>query len=118
MVLKTYLIMTTLAMLAIGWTATSKDSICGLKNVKTVSNPAVINWDSAIDETQEVKTINRKKISKTSPQGVILMQRAKDRVTKGSVSVMKSEGHDSVWKKITHKSKKAPDITKKVVATY
>jgi|TARA_Y100000296_G_scaffold37986_1_gene43975 hypothetical protein len=116
--MKTCFAALTLLVVLTGWTAKAGDSVCGLANSKIVSNPAIVNWDLAINQTPSMKTLVKQKIKKTSPRGIILLQKAEDKVIKCSTEVMNDDGYDSVWKAIKHKQKKAPDITQKIIAKY
>jgi|TARA_Y100000034_G_scaffold133311_1_gene198435 hypothetical protein len=96
------------------WVAQPEDNICGIKNVQNVSNPAVIDWSSAMNITKEIKTLKKHKIDRKSARGRLLIADATDKVARASNFIMNKIEVDSVWKKITHPTKKALNITQRV----
>tara|TARA_R110002020_G_scaffold281534_1_gene497197 strand:- start:739 stop:1149 length:411 start_codon:yes stop_codon:yes gene_type:complete len=97
------------------WIATPADNICGIKNPKQVSNPGVISWQQAMDETKEMKKIKRENIDKTSALGITLIEAATRKTRNACQKVMNTENLDSVWKNISHVRKTPMDITHKVI---
>ena len=99
-----------------GWTADLKDSVCGVSYPASVTNPATIQWSVVMKETPEMKLIVKEGIQKDSPRGRVLLSQAKDRVRRWSRVVMQEHKYDSVWKKIEHPKKKAHDVSRYVIA--
>ena len=100
---------------ASGWIARAEDNICGLKDPRTLSNPAKVKYDVLYEATPEIKKLRKEGIDPNSPEGIQLRQKAKERVTRACESVMKEKGYCSVWKAIRHKDgRKVPDITQTV----
>jgi hypothetical protein len=99
-----------------GWTADLKDSVCGVSYPASVTNPATIQWAVVMKETPEMKLIVKEGIAKDSPRGRVLLQQAKSRVQRWTRLVMTEHKYDSVWKKIAHPKKKAPDVSRYVIA--
>ena len=100
-----------------GWVARAEDSICGLRDARTLTHPAKVDYDQLMAATSEMKRMKREGIDPTSAEGIQLKQAAIDRVCKASKSVMKDRGHCSVWKRVRNKDGRAvPDITQSVLA--
>ena len=88
------------------------DNICGLDEPRQLTNPAAVDYEALLAATAEVKKIKKDKIDPKSSEGITLMTKARSRVLKACESVRQSGGHDSVWKAIKRRDKKAiPDIT-------
>lgn len=99
------------------WIAKSTDNVCGLKEASQVSNPAVVDWQSLLEATPEVRKLRSEKISEDSPEGIQLLTEASNRVTQACESLRASQGHCSVWKAIRHKDGRAvTDLTDLVKA--
>ena len=97
------------------WIAKEADNICGLRDPKTLSNPAKVDFDKLMKATPEMKRIDKEGIDPKSAEGIQLRAKAVDRVTKASKAVMGERGNCSVWKKIRHKDGRTiPDITSTV----
>tara|TARA_R110000824_G_scaffold252538_1_gene441301 strand:- start:535 stop:888 length:354 start_codon:yes stop_codon:yes gene_type:complete len=99
-----------------GWTADLKDSVCGISYPANVTNPATIQWAVVMKETPEMKLIVKEHIKKDSPRGRVLLQQARSRVQRWTRLVMDEHKYDSVWKKIEHPKKKAHDVSRYVIA--
>ena len=97
-----------------GWQAQQEDNICGINIIQKVENPAVIDWSSAMNITKEIKTLKKHKIDRKSARGRLLIADATDKVARASNFIMNKIEVDSVWKKITHPTKKALNITQRV----
>ena len=98
------------------WIAKSTDN-CGLKEASQVSNPAVVDWQSLLEATPEVRKLRSEKIAEDSPEGIQLLTEASNRVTQACESLRASQGHCSVWKAIRHKDGRAvTDLTDLVKA--
>lgn len=94
------------------WEGKAEDNVCGVAEVRHVSNPAVIQYDALMRVTPEMKEMKSKGIDKNSARGQVLMAAAMDQVKRAASAVMGDKGHCSVWKKIRHKQgQKATDIT-------
>ena len=87
---------------ATGWVAREADNIVGLRDPRTLSNPVKVDYSSLLDETPEMKRIRRERIDPTSPQGIQLKNRARQRVADACEEVMQEQGYCSVWKAIRH----------------
>lgn len=85
-----------------GWQANASDNIVGLRDPRTLSNPAKVDYDALLEKTDEMKRIKRDRIDPNSPQGVQLKNRARQRVADACERVMRDNGHCSVWKNIRH----------------
>ncbi len=85
-----------------GWQANESDNIVGLRDPRTLSNPAKVDYDALLEKTDEMKRIKRDRIDPNSPQGVQLKNRARQRVADACERVMRDNGHCSVWKEISH----------------
>jgi hypothetical protein len=97
------------------WVAQPEDNVCGINNVQNVQNPAIINWEGTMNSTKEIKTLKKHKIDRNSARGKVLIAEATSKVARASNFVMKKSRVDSVWKKITHPTRKALDITNRVI---
>ena len=93
----------------IDWIVEAEDSVCGVVEARQIRKPGKVNFDHLMDLTPEGKKIRRERIDPNSAEGVRLMNRAKSRVRDASAVIMKRQGYDSVWKKIS--SKKGAYIT-------
>lgn len=107
------------ALFAKDWIVKAADSICGLKDANQLSNPAVVDYESALAATPEMKQIRDHKIDPNSPEGIRLTNAAVDRVTKACETIRSQFSHCSVWKEIRHRDGRAiTDITDKVKAQF
>ena len=98
------------------WEGKAEDNVCGLSEVRHVSNPAVIQYEALMRATPEMKEMKRKGIDKDSARGQVLISDARDRVKRAAKAVMSDKGYCSVWKKIQNKrGQKAADITDDVL---
>ena len=94
------------------WVVKSADSVCGVSEARQITNPAKVDYTKLMDATPEMKELKKKGIKKDSARGQTLVTAARDRVRRAANAVMSEKGHCSVWKKISHKKKKAvTDIT-------
>lgn len=95
-----------------GWTARAEDSIVGLSDPKTLSNPAKVDYSALMKATPEMKRMKKDRIDPNSPEGIQLKAAAQTRVQNACQAVMDSEGHCSVWKAISHSDGRSiTDIT-------
>lgn len=99
------------------WIVKSTDNVCGLKEAAQVSNPAVVDWQTLLEATPEMRKLRSEKIAEDSPEGIQLLTEASNRVTQACESLRASQGHCSVWKSIRHKDGRAvTDLTDLVKA--
>ena len=101
------------------WIAKTTDSICGLKDVNQVSNPAVIDYQACLDATPQMKKLKDNKIDPNSPEGIKLTTEAANKVTAACETLRVANGYCSVWKTIRHKDgRTVSDITELVKAQF
>ena len=97
------------------WVADKDDNICGISDLKKVSNPGVVDYDELWEATPEIKKMKKEGIDPDSPEGKALRNEAKTRITKACQKIRKQDNLCSVWKAIKHTgSKKPTDITDEV----
>ena len=102
---------------AAAWRADSKDNLCGLKNPRHLTQPALINYRSVLEQTPEMIDLRQRGISLDSAEGQILRERAVDRVRNVGSKLMKKRGHCSLWKEISHRDgRMVPDLTSELIA--
>ena len=82
------------------WVCKKADHVCGLDDARILSNPAKLDYQTALDATPSMKELKRKGIDPNSPEGIQLRTKGQDELKKAAKSVMESYGHCSVWKKI------------------
>ena len=87
----------------IDWVVEAEDSVCGVVEARQIRKPGKVNFDHLMDLTPEGRKIQRERIDRNSAEGVRLTNRAKSRVRDASAVIMKRQGYDSVWKKISSK---------------
>jgi hypothetical protein len=98
-----------------GWIAEKDDNICGIFDLKKISNPAKVDYDELLASTEEMKKLKQDKIDPESPKGKQLRKAAADSVTKASETVRKTRGNCSVWKAIRHRDGRViADLTRYV----
>lgn len=94
------------------WVADEDDNICGIKDLKKISNPAKVDYDSLWDATPQIKKMKDKKIDPESTEGKALRSEAKTLVTKNCELVRSAKGYCGVWKTIKNEDgRTVPDIT-------
>jgi hypothetical protein len=94
------------------WVADEDDNICGIKDLKKISNPAKVDYDSLWDATPQIKKMKEKKIDPESTEGKALRSEAKTLVTKSCELVRSAKGYCGVWKTIKNEDgRTVPDIT-------
>lgn len=99
------------------WVADEDDNICGIKDLKKISNPAKVDYDALWDATPQIKKMKEKKIDPESTEGKALRSEAKTLVTKTCELVRSSGGYCGVWKSIKNEDgRTVPDITDDVKA--
>lgn len=101
------------------WILRAADNICGLRDSRQLTRPALIDFDACLKATPEMKKIESQGIDPKSAEGIQLRSRAVTRLTNAADSVRTANGHCSVWKTIRHKDGRAiDDLTAKVIAQY
>lgn len=94
------------------WVADEDDNICGIKDLKKVSNPAKVDYDTLWDATPQIKKMKEKKIDPESTEGKALRSQAKTLITKSCELVRAAKGHCGIWKAIKNEDKRTvPDVT-------
>ena len=97
------------------WVADEEDNICGIKDLKKVSNPAKVDYDDLWEATPQIKKMKEKKIDPESTEGKALRSQAKTLITKSCELVRAAKGHCGIWKTIKHEDgRKIPDVTEDV----
>ena len=97
------------------WIAEEDDNICGIKDLKKVSNPAKVDYDGLWDATPQIKKMKEKKIDPESTEGKALRSQAKTLITKTCELVRAAKGHCGVWKTIKNEDgRKIADVTEDV----
>jgi hypothetical protein len=101
----------------VDWVVRSEDHICGVSEARMIASPAKVDYETLMDATPEIKELRRKGIDRESARGQTLVTAARDRVRRATNAVMKEQGYDSVWKRITHrKGTPVADITHSVTS--
>lgn len=101
------------------WIADEDDNICGIKDLKKVSNPAKVDYDDLWESTPQIKKMKEKKIDPESPEGKALRSQAKTLITKSCELVRTSKGHCGVWKTIKNEDgRTVPDVSKDVKSRF
>jgi len=96
----------------LGWIAERTESICGLDDPKTLSNPAKVDYDALLKATPEYKKMKDEKIDPNSAEGIQLRQKGCERVRDACEKLRAAKGYCSVWKLVRHSDGRAvPDIT-------
>lgn len=99
------------------WVADEDDNICGIKDLKKISNPAKVDYDALWDATPQIKKMKEKKIDPESTEGKALRSEAKTLVTKSCELVRSAKGYCGVWKTIKNEDgRTVPDLTDDVKA--
>lgn len=94
------------------WVADEDDNICGIKDLKKISNPAKVDYDALWEATPQIKKMKEKKIDPESTEGKALRSEAKTLVTKTCELVRSSGGYCGVWKSIKNEDgRTVTDIT-------
>lgn len=94
------------------WVADEDDNICGIKDLKKVSNPAKVDYDDLWDATPQIKKMKEKKIDPESTEGKALRNQAKTLITKTCELVRSAKGHCGIWKTIKNADgRTVPNVT-------
>ena len=105
------------ALVAGGWISNKSDNICGIDDLKKVSNPAQVDYPDLLAATPQMKRIKKDGIDPKSPQGKLLRQEASTLITKACETVRTAKGYCGIWKAISHSDhRKVPDATSAVKA--
>ena len=100
------------AVLEAKWIAEEDDNICGIKDLKKVSNPAKVDYDALWDATPQIKQMKEKKIDPESTEGKALRSQAKTLITKTCELVRAAKSYCGIWKSIKNEDgRKVPDVT-------
>jgi len=101
------------------WIANEEDNICGIKDLKKVSNPAKVDYDDLWDATPQIKKMKEKKIDPESTEGKALRNQARTLITKTCELVRAAKGHCGVWKAIKNEDGRVvPDVTGDVKSRF
>ncbi len=110
---------TTAPYLGAKWVADEGDNICGIKDLRKVSNPAKVDYDDLWDATPQIQTMKQKKIDPESTEGKALRNQARTLITKTCELIRQAKGHCGVWKVIKNEDGRiVPDITEQVKAKF
>lgn len=105
--------------LASDWVADAPDNICGLSDLRSLSDPAKVDYPRLWDATPEIKKLKKDGIDPKSAEGIALQEKATDRIRKACDDVRKDKNHCSVWKRIRHKDGRTiPDISEAVLKKF
>ena len=100
------------------WVANAADNICGLSDLRQVSDPAKVDYPELWDATPEIRKMKDEDIDPGSAEGIQLQQEATDRIREACDEVREDEGYCSVWKRISHKDARSVDeVTGEVIAS-
>jgi hypothetical protein len=101
------------------WILKTADNICGLRDANQLTSPAVIDFETCLAATSEMKKVQQQGIDPKSAEGIQLRSAAITRVTKACEAVRTSAGYCSVWKEIRHRDGRAiTDISSQVIAQF
>ena len=93
----------------VDWDVEAEDSISGVREARQIKKPAVVDFDYLVGLTPEAKKVKKDKIDPNSAEGVRLMNQAKSKVRDSCSAIMKRQGYDSIWKKISSRKGVAID---------
>ena len=101
------------------WILKTSDNICGLKEANQLTHPALIDYETCLQATPEMRRIKDQGIDPKSAEGIQLRSAAMNRLTDACERVRVAQGHCSVWKEIRHKDGRAiPDLSSQVMALF
>jgi len=110
---------TPIAVEAHDWVAEQADNLCGISNLKRVTNPALVNYDSLLDATPQMTEMREKRIKPDSIEGKTLREAARKLIVTKAQAVQKLGGYDGLWKAITNKDGRSiDDVTADVIALF
>ncbi|MFT5288857.1 MAG: hypothetical protein ACI8QS_000762 [Planctomycetota bacterium] len=100
-----------------GWRGNTSDNICGIEDLRKVSNPGQVDYPDLLAATPQMKRIKKDGIDPDSAQGRILRQEAARLITKSCQIIRSRGGFCGIWKEIAHSDKRSvPDVTSDVRA--
>lgn len=103
------------SLLPAGWQASDGTNICGISDLRKVSNPAVVDYPTLLDTTPQAKRMKKEKIDPDSRLGRLLRREASSLILKKCQVVRKQHGHCGIWKEISHSDgRTVPDVTSDV----
>ena len=101
------------------WVANAADNICGLSDLRQVSDPAKVDYPELWGKTPEIRKMKDEDIDPDSAEGIQLQQEATDRIREACDEVREDEGYCSVWKRISHDDgRRIADITDAVAKLF
>ena len=101
------------------WIADDEDNICGIRDLRKVSNPAKVDYDDLWDATPQIQTMKQKRIDPDSTEGKALRNQARTLITKTCELVRQAKGHCGIWKVIRNEDGRiVPDVTDQVKARF
>jgi hypothetical protein len=101
------------------WILKTSDNICGLREANQLTHPALIDYETCLQATPEMRRIKDQGIDPKSAEGIQLRSAAMNRLTDACERVRVAQGHCSVWKEIRHKDGRAiPDLSSQVMALF
>ena len=101
------------------WIADEEDNICGIRDLRKVSNPAQVDYDDLWDATPQIQTMKQKRIDPESTEGKALRNQARTLITKTCELVRQARGHCGIWKVIRNEDGRiVPDVTDQVKARF
>ena len=101
------------------WIADEDDNICGIRDLRKVSNPAQVDYDDLWDATPQIQTMKQKRIDPESTEGKALRNQARTLITKTCELVRQAKGHCGIWKVIRNEDGRiVPDVTDQVKARF
>jgi hypothetical protein len=102
-----------------GWIAEKEDNICGIKDLKKVTKPALVDYEELLEATPQMKELKRDDIDPESTKGKALRKAARTLISKTAEVVRKHNGHCGVWKTIAHKDERdIADVTEDIVERF
>jgi hypothetical protein len=101
------------------WIAEKEDNICGIKDLKKVTKPALVDYEELLEATPQMKEIKRDEIDPGSTKGKALRKAARTLISKTAEVVRKENGHCGIWKAIAHKdAREIADVTEDIVERF
>ena len=101
------------------WILKTSDNICGLREPNQLTHAALIDYETCLQATPEMRRVKDQGIDPKSAEGIQLRSAAINRLTDACERVRVAQGHCSVWKEIRHKDGRAiADLSSQVVALF
>lgn len=82
------------------YVADPEDWICGLGDLRQLTNPAQVDYESLMEATPWMKELRREGIDPQSARGLILRAKAQAEVSRACDVVRREFEHCSVWRSI------------------